>query len=163
MDAELTLAYVASNLIALFTVIMAMRWPTPTRVLLGMIFLAAGVANLLIVSSQPHLYLKYADTATHPFYRDFILGPFTRNIQLYVTLIAISELLIGIFIMYKGLAMRVAMTGALIFLLALAPLGIGSAFPATLLLSLAFYFLLRKKVQYSVFEILYQRITYSNP
>jgi hypothetical protein len=54
------------------------------------------------------------------------------------------------------------MIGGILFLLAIAPLGAGSAFPAPLLLLLAYLILLRKKINFSLYELIHQKINYSN-
>jgi hypothetical protein len=87
--------------------------------------------------------------------------PFSKHVQLYVGVIATAQLLIGVFIAYKGRAMKIAMICGIFFLLAISPLGYGSAFPSTLIMSLAFVILIGKKIDFNIYDIIYQRARYS--
>lgn len=61
-----------------------------------------------------------------------------------VTIIAIGQGLIGIGLLLKNQIVRIACYGAIVFFIAIIPLGIGAAFPATLITALAVYFILKK-------------------
>jgi hypothetical protein len=45
----------------------------------------------------------------------------------------------------KGMVFRIGAVGAMVFLISIAPLGVGSAFPCTLVMALGLFFLLRRK------------------
>jgi hypothetical protein len=83
-------------------------------------------------------------------------------VQLYVFLIAIGQLLIGVFICYSGRLMNIAMSGGILFLLAISPLGYGAAFPAPLIMSLALVILMLRKIRFNIYEIIYHKTNYSN-
>jgi hypothetical protein len=157
-----SLPYVISNIVAVFVVISAMIWPTAARVLLSGIFVAASGVNFLTALIVPSAYLHFGGLTTNDFYRSIIFGPFNKHVQLYVFMIAACQLLIGNFIAYKGNLMKVAMTGGIFFLLAISPLSYGAAFPSTLILSLAFVILMGKKVRFNIYDIVYQKKSYSN-
>jgi hypothetical protein len=163
MEQEYTsLPYIISNIIAVFAAIAAMLWPTVARVLLSAIFIAASFFNAYTAFADPNLYLAFGELASNDFYRSIILGPFSRHIQLYILLIAVCQLLIGVFGSYKGRLMKIAMIGGVVFLLAIVPLGTGSAFPAPLMLALAYMTLLRKRIDFNIYEVLRQKVDYSN-
>ncbi len=157
-----SLPYIISNIVAVFVVISAMMWPTVARVLLSAIFIAAFALNLFTAIVQPSAYLYFGELSTNEFYRSIILGPFSEHIQLYVSVIAVCQLLIGVFIAYKGKLMNIAMVGGIFFLLAISPLGYGAAFPSTLIMSLAFVILFMKKIKFNIYDIIYQKTSYSN-
>ncbi len=60
-----------------------------------------------------------------------------------VTFISFGQGLIAIGMMLKGWIVRLACLGAIVFLLAIAPLGIGSGFPATIIIAVAIYYILK--------------------
>jgi hypothetical protein len=95
-------------------------------------------------NGKPDAYLDYARWAVPP-YRHFILGPFSRHIGLLVGAIALGQLTIAILVAARGRAVVLGLVGAVIFLLAIAPLGRGSAFPFSLTVSVAAGILLRDR------------------
>ena len=60
-----------------------------------------------------------------------------------VTIISLGQGLIAIGMLLKDWVVRLAGLGAIVFFLAIAPLGIGAGFPATLVLVVAIYFILK--------------------
>jgi hypothetical protein len=157
-----SLPYIISNSVAVFAAIAAILWPTVARVLLSAIFVCASLFNAYTAFVDPDLYLAFGEATSNELYRSIILGPFRKHVQLYIMLIAVGQLLIGVFGSYKGDLMKIAMTGGIIFLLAVAPLGAGSAFPASLILALAYLILLRKRINFSLYELIRQKVNYSN-
>jgi hypothetical protein len=109
------------------------------------LFIWAGIANLSTALNNPRVYLEYADFAILPFYRNFILGFFSRHISLFVAGIGISQLLIGIGLTLKGFVFKIACIGGIIFLMAILPLGFGSGSPAPLWWAIGLYLLSGKK------------------
>lgn len=152
-----SLPYIISNIVAVVVAISAMIWPTVARIMLSFIFIAAFVFNLFTAIYQPSAYLYFAELASSEFYKLIILGPFIEHVQLYVLLIAVCQLLIGIFIGYKGKLMTIAMIGGIFFLLAISPLAYGAAFPATLIMALAMIILKSKRIKLNIYEIIYQK------
>jgi len=67
-------------------------------------------------------------------YRKFINGMFISYTSLIVSLIALGQMLVGIFLLMKRTLFLLGFLGGIIFLIAISPLGIGSAFPSTLLM-----------------------------
>ncbi|MFD1001057.1 hypothetical protein ACFQ21_17150 [Ohtaekwangia kribbensis] len=162
METDYTVAYIITNVIAILTAVIAMLWPNVGRVFLSGIFIGAAAFNAFTASGNPGLYLQFGELTTSGFYRGIILGPFSEHIQAYIFIIAGCQVLIGAFLLYKGKLLKTAMVGAIIFLLAIAPLGIGSAFPSSLILATALVILLRKKIEYSIYEGLGRKIKYSS-
>lgn len=50
------------------------------------------------------------------------------------------------------------MIGAITFLIAIAPLGLGSAFPSTLIMASAYAILLFKKIDFSIYELVRHKV-----
>jgi hypothetical protein len=146
MDFESTsgilIPYIISNAIALLTLWLSFRKPRLAKRLLGVIFLCAGAFNFYTAFSNPSVYLDFADTTFLGFYRDFIRGFFADHVVWIVSAIASAQLCISLSMMCEDWRFKTACLGAIIFLIAIAPFGIGSAFPCTLILSLSFLRLL---------------------
>jgi len=162
METEYTVAYIITNVIAIVTAVIVMLWPNVGRVFLSGIFIGAAAFNAFTASENPGLYLQFSELTTSGFYRSIILGPFSEHIQAYILIIAAGQVFIGAFLLYKGKLMKTAMLAGIIFLLAIAPLGIGSAFPSSLILATALVILLRKKIDYSIYEGSGRKIKYSS-
>ena len=121
--------YVASNLTALALLVIAWRWPVVTKWLFAFMFLGACYANTTLVLRNPGEYLSYDKFVLLPVYHRFITGFFAEHIQPIVLSIAFGQLLIGLMLCGRGLLARIGVLGAATFLAAIIPLGVGSAFP----------------------------------
>lgn len=80
---------------------------------------------------NPSDYLNYAPYAL-PVYKDFIEGWFAQHIATMVFVIASGQACIALGMLAKGWIFKLACLGGIIFLLAIAPLGVGAAFPFSL-------------------------------
>jgi len=136
-------AYALSNLVALLILVVCWRWKTAGRLSLALLFLWAGIYNLRMVFVQPEAYLTYARFAHTTGYQEFILGFFKQHTTAIVAGIAIGQLLIAILVSLRARAVYVGLVGAIIFLVAIAPLGTAAAFPATLIAAIGAVLLLR--------------------
>jgi hypothetical protein len=134
---QMEIARAVSTLVAAGMAYVSWRWKNAGRLLFVFLFLWASGANLYTSIVRPEVYLEYAPLAALDVYRWFILGPFARHITLIVGAIAISQLAIALLVALWGTAVRLGLIGAMVFLVAIAPLGIGSGFPATLIMALA--------------------------
>jgi hypothetical protein len=129
--------YLASNLLAVGLVVLAWRRPGLTRSLIAIGFVAAALFNAHQALTDPSSYLAFERHAIPPYpwliHHVFALAP-----ALFLLAIAAVQLVGGLMVGFGNRA--VARTGgfALIaFLIAIAPLGYGSAFPSSLLFALA--------------------------
>ncbi len=152
MNAEYLLPWIISNIVGGLLLLAGLRTPRLARSLFFLLFAAASVVNTLTALHNPELYLDYASTAIGP-YRNFIEGWFAEHARSAVTLIAVGQGMIAVGMVLSGWWVRLACIGAIIFLLAIAPLGVGSAFPFSITVSLAAYFILRRRA----FDYLWKR------
>jgi hypothetical protein len=143
-DTQVLHANIASNVVALGILLVSWRWREIGRLLFCAIFLWAAQLNLRLAITNPTAYLEYARWAVSP-YRAFILGAFARHTGPFVGAIALGQLAIAVLISARGRAVATGLAGAIVFLLAIAPLGRGSAFPFSLITSLAALCLLRRR------------------
>jgi hypothetical protein len=144
--------YIGWNIFALLLILVAANWSKIARLLFSVLFLGAGVWNLFASLTMPSFYVAtYGDLATPP-YAAFIFGPFASNPALFVVPIAVGQLAIGVLASGTGTWVRLAMIGITIFMLGLAPLGVGGAFPFSIFAILAAYLLFRKPFHTSLFH-----------
>lgn len=141
---EYWLPYILSQAVSLILLWVAWKKKGWARFLFALLFLYAGCYNLYIGLTKPDEYNNFARLAI-PLYRDFIEGWFSTYNYIMIPLIALGQLLIGIGFLLKGWWLRMACMGAIIFLVAIAPLMVGSAFPFSITVSLAAWLILRNR------------------
>ncbi len=131
--------------IAAILILLAALWKTKlARLLFVLLFGWACWMNYTTSHNTPEAYLEYAALTPFGFYRDFINGWFKEHITLMVTFISFGQLCIAAGMLLKGWWVRLACIGAVVFLMSIAPLGIGSGFPCTVIASVAAYFIWKK-------------------
>lgn len=138
------IAYIISNVVALVLLYCASAWPRIGRLLFLLLFAWASWTNWSTALRTPEVYLDYASLTFLDLYRDTILGWFSEHITLAVGIIATCQALMALSMALKGWIFKAGATGAIIFLVAIAPLGVGAAFPATLIMALAMGVLMSK-------------------
>jgi hypothetical protein len=138
--------YIISNIIFLLTIVAALKKPMWARIFLAGLFLWASYINSKSVIISPEIYLDYARLTPVPFYSEFINGYFSRHITECILFVAAGEFLIFLGLLLHNRWVKLACIGGIIFGLAIAPLGVGSAFPATVLMAIAFLILYKNYV-----------------
>ena len=137
------IAYAASNIAGLVFLFAARKNTRLARLLFALLFAWACWINYNTAHSQPVIYLNYSARAV-PLYRHFIDGWFSRNITVFVSTIAVAQGCIAIGMLLKGIFVKLACLGTIIFLLAIAPLGVYAAFPFSLTVGLAAFWVWKK-------------------
>lgn len=145
------LAVLVSNLVALVLLLVCWKRKNAGRILFAVLFLWAAYTNWKTAHSNPAVYLEYGKYAAG-FYKNIIHGEFSRHITGYVSFIAICQLIIGLGFFARGLIVKLSCLGGILFLLAIAPLGMGSAFPFSLIASAALFILYRYSFTKDVFK-----------
>ncbi len=149
MEQEVVLPYIISNVAAVALLICSVRFKKICSILLALLFGWASWTNWHLSHNNPEVYLQYSKYAMG-FYTQIINGIFSRHITTFVSLIALSQCMIALGLLCNGVLFRIACIGAIIFLLAISPLGVGSAFPSGLTLSLALGILYKKSPKSAV-------------
>jgi hypothetical protein len=124
--------YLISNAVALAVLVLAFRRPGTAKWIWVGIFIWAAVINSLTALQTPWVYLAYGALTPSEAYRGFIGGWFSGHIQPMVLSIAAGQVAIALLLARADRMRRLGVAGAVIFLLAIAPLGVGSAFPFSL-------------------------------
>jgi hypothetical protein len=115
----------------------AIRSAKAGRVLLSALFVWAAGTNLRIALTSPLDYLNFAQFALLDVYRTFITGYFAQHTGVVIATIALGQAAVAFLLATNGWPRRLGYGGAIVFLLAIVPLGVGSGFPATILMALA--------------------------
>jgi len=137
------LLYIISNVVAILLLWSARKQPRIARLLFFLIFTWASWTNWTTVLRNPQFYIEYADLSFLNVYKQFIRGWFSNHITEAVGFIATCQALIAVSMLLKGWMLKMGAIGAIIFLLAIAPLGVGSAFPFSIITSIALYLIIR--------------------
>lgn len=131
-----------SQAASLLILLVAIKRPIWARYVFSFLFIAAGIFNWITSLLTPEAYMMYGKTAVG-FYRDFIDGWFKEHIRLFIPMIATGQLLIGAAMLIGRKWLALGCMGIIVFLLAIAPLGVGSAFPFSITVSVAAYLVFR--------------------
>lgn len=142
---EYLIPFIITNLLSLVLLFVSIKWSVIGKIIFAIIFLIAGVFNIFNVINHPDSYLEFGKTAILFFYRDFIFGDFRDNIVIFIIIISALQLFISLCLLTDSPLTNTGFTGGIIFLILIAPLGLGSAFPSTLLMALALYIMYLKR------------------
>ena len=133
MKADLAVPYIVSHAAAIVFALIAWRRPSIARWIAGLGFALAGAFNLWTVSSNPQVYVDgFGPYAFSP-YREFIYGAFAQHTRACVTAIACGQMASGLLILSPLPWRRLGYAGAIVFLVAITPLGFGSGAPSNLI------------------------------
>ncbi len=136
--------YLVSNIAAVIFLLAAWRWRGVARYILGVGFVVAGLFNSWAALHSPQIYVQGFGPHSLSLYRAFIYGTFSRHVRLFVLAIACGQVLVGVLAFAPRPWRTLSSSGAIIFLLAITPLGIGSAAPAPLIFAIGVVLLFRE-------------------
>lgn len=139
------LAYLISNAVAVLMLWAAWKRPRLARLMFLLLFGWASWVNWTTALQNPRFYIEYADLSFLDLYEDFIRGWFSHHITGMVGFIATCQALIALSMPFRGWLLKTGLIGAVVFLVAIAPLGVGSAFPFSITASFALLFILKNK------------------
>ena len=135
---------IISNVIAILQLIAAVKWHRMAKLSFFLLFAWACWMNWTTSQQTPDVYIDYANLTWSQWYGNIIHGWFARHIQLAVGFIAVCQGLIAISMLLKGIVFKTGCIGAIIFLLCIVPFGVGSGFPATVIMAAAIFILFKK-------------------
>lgn len=134
MDPEFVGPYITSHIAAALYVYVAWRWPRVAGWTVGIGFLFAGVFNIWTACTAPQSYVQGFGPHAFPPYREFIYGAFARHTAAFLIPIACGQMVTGtLALLRRPWARKAGYAGAIVFFLAITPLGIGSGAPSTLI------------------------------
>ncbi len=138
---EFLIPYIISQVASIIIFLVAWKKTKWARVLFALLFFWAAGTNMYLGINRPDTYQEYADLAI-PVYRDFINGWFSHYNYIVIPLIAVGQFFIALGMLLRSGWVRAACVGAIIFLLSIAPLMVGAAFPFSLTVSIAAWLIL---------------------
>jgi hypothetical protein len=145
MEPQLIGPFIVAHVAALVFVLAAWRWPRGTRYVAGAGFLLAGAFNVWLASTSAVTYVAAFGPHAIPIYRRFIYDTFARHTAAIVLAIATGQLAVGVLAFAPLPWRRLSYLGAILFLLAITPLGMGAAAPSTLIFAAGFALLFRER------------------
>lgn len=138
---EYLIPYIISQVASIIILVVAWKKTKWARVLFALLFFWASGTNMYLGITKPDTYQLYADLAI-PVYRDFINGWFSQNNYIVIPLIAVGQFLIALGMLLRGWWITAACFGAISFLLSIAALMVGAAFPFSITVSIAAWLIL---------------------
>ncbi len=142
-DSTFWVGYWASNIGGAVIAITGWKFTRIARFLLASLFAWACWFNLDTVAETPAVYVDYAWLTPFQWYSEVMTGWFAANVTEVVTVVSIGQGLIAVGLLMGGIYARIAAIGTIIFLMVVLPLGLGSAFPAPILMAIGAYFVYR--------------------
>ncbi|NJO26083.1 MAG: hypothetical protein HC867_10475 [Bacteroidia bacterium] len=134
--------YIISQVAAIIILVVAWKKTIWARILFSALFYWASATNMYTGLTNPDSYLDNARLAI-PLYRDFINGWFSHYNHIIIPLIALGQFMIATGMLLKDWWVKWACIAAIIFLISIAPLMVGSAFPFSLIVSVAAWLIIR--------------------
>jgi hypothetical protein len=135
-ETELLYGQLGSTIVALLMLVVSVRSRRIGRKLFAVLFGWAAAINAWTALTSPADYLGYAGLTVSDLYRGFILGFFGQHITSIVVGIAFCQACIAIALLRGRRWQRAGLAAAVVFLLAIVPLGVGAGVPATVIMAL---------------------------
>lgn len=135
-DPGFTGLHLGAIAMALLFTFAAFRQPRLGRAAFAWLFGVAALVNAATALTAPELYLYYADVAVVGWFRERSLQLFMQHAQVTMLAVALLQAAMTGGIVVGGRPARAACWAMTAFLLAVAPLGVGSGFPSTVILAL---------------------------
>jgi cytochrome bd-type quinol oxidase subunit 2 len=127
------LPWFISQMVGFAMLWIAMKYPSYSRKTWGFLLILASVVNFYIVLDDPTGMHEFGVIAVPPLQR-FIYSRFFASPALFIIPMAACQNIIGFVLMFSESPsqLKAGLTGAIIFFFGIAGLGIGSAFPSSL-------------------------------
>jgi hypothetical protein len=123
-----------SNMLGFVLLWVSIKAPRFSRKVWGFLMILASLANTHVAVMDQKNYHEYGVLSIPP-YQHIIYSKFFEHPALLVVPIAICQNIIGFILMLSetpSWRLKAAITGLIVFFFGIAPLGVGSAFPASL-------------------------------
>ena len=127
--------WTVSNLVGLLLLVVSFYRPNFSRKSWGLLMVAASIVNTYMMIVDPTCYVEFGVLAVPPMQR-FIYSQYYARPELIVLPIAFCQFLIGIELFFDEKSHRlrkIAIASLITFFVGLVFLGLGSAFPSSLL------------------------------
>ncbi|MBS1709828.1 MAG: hypothetical protein JSS65_14035 [Armatimonadetes bacterium] len=137
VPAQFAVPYAVSQVFAVVTLAFAFGRPKVARWVMAALFSYAAVHNALFAVFSPQEYQGFASMMLVGWYREIVEGPFRTSATAWLAVIALGQAIVALCLAMGGQRLWVGVAGVIVFLVALLPFGVGSAFPFGVVVSLA--------------------------
>lgn len=148
---EAIIASIASNIVALFLLLLEWKKKNAARICFALLFIWASVVNWRTAHNAPGEYQNYSSYAVG-FYKTIINDYFSRHITGYVSIIAVAQFIMGLGFLARGIIVKASCLAGIVFFIGIAPLGLGAAFPFSITAAVALILLYRYNFEYDIFK-----------
>jgi hypothetical protein len=108
---------------SLFVIVLSLLKPNAGRIFLGFFFVAMGVGvNVAFLLTQPSFVADYGREAWLPLYRTLTETIIAPRPRIFGILLILFEVAMGLFLLSRGIWVKVGLIGTMIFVLALVPI-----------------------------------------
>lgn len=110
---------------SLFVIVLSLLRPNAGRIFLGIFFIAMAIGvNVTFLLTQPDFVLNYGREAWLPLYRTLTESVIALSPTAFGILLILFEVAMGLFLLSKGVWVKVGLIGTMMFVLALVPIHI---------------------------------------
>ncbi|WP_341835638.1 hypothetical protein WJU16_22690 [Chitinophaga pollutisoli] len=128
-------AFMVINGISLAILAFSFFRPARAAYVLGILFLFAAVINIVVLTARPEAFLELSAVAVYDWYIRAMDASFRFFEQGMILAITLGQLMIAAAMFGSGRWRSAGLACALVFFLAIAPLGAGAAFPSPVILA----------------------------
>ncbi|HMS55819.1 MAG TPA: hypothetical protein PKA27_10495 [Fimbriimonadaceae bacterium] len=140
LPAQHVIPYLMSLAVGSLMLVLSIGRPHWCRWMLVALFAYAAPYNGWLAMSRPEEYVGFAQLAIIPLVAEYVRGPFKEHAPAIIGAIAVGQALIAGLMGLGGRCFTIGAIGAVVFLLAISPLGVGSALPFSFIVGLAAIF-----------------------
>jgi hypothetical protein len=146
MTSALLLPLFLANALSVAFFILALYWPDRARRIAGGGFVVASLVNATLAVFNPQIYVRVFGPYAVGIYKDVIYGLLAKATTRLVLALAVWQLIVAAIILINSTEyVRLGCVAMAIFFLGVSPLGVGSAFPSTLILAAGMLVLVRHR------------------
>lgn len=121
------------------------------RGIFGCIYITGGIANLIVSFINVEIYRSWKDSALITPYKWFMTNIPTTLLAVVIICVAISQITIGLLILYKDVFVKLGLIGAMAFHIVIIPWGLWNL--PNILFLIPLYILLKKDYPNPVIQL----------
>lgn len=143
------LPWFISNMVGFAILWIAIPYPVLGRKIWGFLLVVASAVNTYQMLTNQYGYIEFGVLAIPPL-QSFIYSSFFSSPAHFVLPIALCQFLIGLILMYSQTTwlLKASLTGAIFFFFGISFLGMGSAFPSSLVYASTMMICWPKRIKY---------------
>jgi len=135
-------------IVSFFILCITIIIPVAGRLILALLSLLLACILLFLVHKQQTFLNQFESYSFWPWYQEYITRPFLEQLPTSGLVLATLLTITGIGVLLPGKLNKIGCIAGILSMLLLAPLGIATFFPSTLLIAASFLTLLCRKIDY---------------